>query len=786
MPQTTCRNRVRALDETRFSALSQALLRINASLDLDTVLHEVVDAACALTDARYGFLVTVDEAGEPVDFVTSGLTQDEHERIAEWPDGPKLFEQLRDLSGPYTLSDFEAFARSFGATWTREAVVPHVAMCTPVHHLGAQVGSFFIGDKRSESEFTKDDEEVLLLFATQAAAPIVNARTFRSAQRARDGLEALVETSPIGVLVIDAKTGQLLVFNREARRLFEDLCILGWPDEDPLEIVEGATCRLSTGREFTLNRTTLLQELNTIKVVRAEELFISNDDGDSVSALVNATPVHTEDGAIDYVVITLQDLAALEALDRMRADFLGMVSHEMRAPLAAIKGSTATVLNTSQTFAPTETQQFFRIIDEQADRMSSLISDLLDVGRITTGTLSVAPEATTVGELVEESRTALLSADDRHTLLVDLPTDLPHVMVDRGRIIQVLNNLLVNAARHSPISSPIRIAAIQENTHVAITVSDKGHGLSPERLARLFRRHTDSNTDEQGVQDGLGLAICKGLVEAHGGRIRAESPGPGQGLRVTFTVPVAGSTDATKPLAPHRRSASQSPEERPRVLVVDDDPMMLRFVRDALLRANYTPVVTGDHQEIRNLIDKENPVLVVLDLVLPGKDGIELIESIPELADLPVIFISGYGRDETIARALAAGAEDYIVKPFSPTELIARIEAALHRRSEPNRFSIGELTIDYELRQVTVAGKTVDLTATEYEVLRVLSLGQGRVSTYDTLLRQVWHGRAHANRKLVRAYVKRLRRKLGDDTEHPAYLVTERGVGYRFMRQAEL
>ena len=182
----------------------------------------------------------------------------------------------------------------------------------------------------------------------------------------------------------------------------------------------------------------------------------------------------------------------------------------------------------------------------------------------------------------------------------------------------------------------------------------------------------------------------------------------------------------------------------------------------------------------------EKPVLVVLDLVLPGTDGIELMETVPGLADVPVIFISGYGRDETIARALEAGADDYIVKPFSATELTARIGAALRRRAKPAPFVQGELAIDYAHRRVTLAGREMELTATEYDLLRVLSMGQGRVATYDSLLRQVWGGRGRGNPKLVHAYVKRLRRKLGDDTSEPTYILTERRVGYRMPRRDEI
>ena len=143
------------------------------------------------------------------------------------------------------------------------------------------------------------------------------------------------------------------------------------------------------------------------------------------------------------------------------------------------------------------------------------------------------------------------------------------------------------------------------------------------------------------------------------------------------------------------------------------------------------------------------------------------MRTVPELADLPVIFISGYGRDETIARALESGAEDYVVKPFSPTELTARIRAALRRRSNPAPFVLGELAIDHDRRRVSVAGRPVTLTPTEYKLLRVLAQGAGRVLTHQALLRQVWAGRSTGNPKIVRAYVKRLRNKLGDDAAPP-------------------
>ena len=771
--------------DERYSSLSAAILRINTSLDLETVLHDVVDSARALTGTRYGCIVTIDETGVPQNFITSGYTEEEHQHMVEWSEGPRLFKHICNLSEPLRLADFSTYIHSLGITGVP---VPFGSFQgTPMRHHGVHVGNFYLCDKEGELEFTDEDEEVLLLFASQAAVAVANARTYREEQRVRAGLEALIEISPVGVVVFNARTGRPVSFNCEARRIVEVLCT---PGHSPEELLKVMTCRFTDGREIVLDQFVLADAISCAKKIRTEEIILSTPDGRNVTTLINATPICSENGSVESVVVTMQDLTPLEELDRMRTAFLSMVSHELRTPLAAIKGSTTTVLDTSQNFASVETQQFFRIIDEQANRMSRLIGDLLDVGRLDTGTLSVTLEPTEVSVLVEQARTTFLSGDFRHTVHINLPLDLPQIMADRGRIVQVLNNLLSNATRHSPESLPIQVTAAREGIHIAISVSDEGQGMAPEQLEHLFRKYpgvagSDRKSGREG--SGLGLAICKGLVEAHGGRIRAESAGPGQGMQFTFTVPVAEnmSVDASS-VVRNRPTALHKSEERTRILVVDDDPLTLHYVRDTLINAGYAPLVTGEHHELPNILKKEKPALVLLDLILPGTDGIELMETTPELTDLPVIFISGYGRDETIARALEAGADDYIVKPFSPTELTARIRAVLRRHTEPAPFKLGELAIDFNLRHVSVAGRTVELTVTEYALLHVLSVNAGRVSTYDILLRKVWGGRGYGNPKLVRAFIKKLREKLGDDPSQPTYIFNVRGVGYRMKRSGEV
>ncbi len=759
------------------STLNAAILRISSTLDIDTVLAEVVESARGLTGARYGIIVTVDEAGEPADFVFSGYTPELQKKLLTGAGNARLFEHLRELPGPLRVADLKDYFRSVGIT--SPAIHARTFLGLPMRHGGDNVGNFFLGEKADGEKFTDDDEDVLVLFASQAAAAIVNSRAHRDERRARADLAALVETSPVGVVVFEAKSGRLESLNREARRIVESLRNAGRPAEQLLEVI---TFRRGDGREASLSELRLTELLGTSETMRAEEVVLTVPDGRSIRTLINVTPVRADGGAVRSVVVTVQDLAPFDEIERLRTEFLGLVSHELREPLAAIRGSAITLLEEAAELDPAEMREFHRIIVEQARHMRGLIGDLLDAGRIESGTLSVTPEPSEVATLVERARSTFLSAGGgRHAVLVDLPAGLPLVMADRRRIAQVLNNLFANAARHAPESSPIRVRAAREEAHVSVSVSDEGPGLTPEQLPHLFSRHAGAG---EGATAGhsLGLAICKGLVEAHGGRIRAESAGPGRGATFTFTVPAAGEPAA----AAEGHTAGPPPAAdrngRSRILVVDDDPHTLRFVRGALEEAGYAPLVTGAPDDLERIIRTEKPQLVLLDLVLPGRDGIDLMRQVPELFDLPVIFISAYGRDETVARALEAGAVDYVAKPFSATELVARVRAALRRHAEPEPFVLGQLAVDYGRRRVTVGGQAVHLTATEYELLRVLALDAGRVVTFDTLLRRVWAKRENADANLVRIFVRNLRRKLGDSAANPVYLFNERGVGYRMAK----
>ena len=782
--------------QNRLSKLSEASLRINESLDLDTVLQGILDSARSLTDARYGVIITLDDSRQVEDFLASGLTAEESQRLWEVPGGDKLLERLSNISGPLRVRDFTSYSRSQGLP---EFALPaemsvSAFLGAPIHYQGENTGNIYLGKRGPGQEFTREDEELLVMFASQAALVISNARKYRDERRARADLETLINTSPVGVAVFDAQTGVPISLNRESRRIIKDLRM---PGDSIEQLISMVTIRRADGSEIALGDFPLAQVLSSSEVVRTEEIVIQAPDGRSVTTLVNATPIHSEDGEVESVIVTLQDMTPLEELERLRAEFLGMVSHELRVPLTSIKGSATTLLEASADLDPAESRQFHQIIVQQVDHMRGLIGDLLDVARIETGTLPVHPEPAEVASLVDRARNTFLSGSESNALNLDLAPDLPLVMADRQRIVQVLDNLLANAARHSLESSAIEVAVVREELYVAISVTDAGRGIPADRLPHLFRKFSQIDGEDRKREtggSGLGLAICKGIVEAHGGRIWAESGGLGLGARFTFTIPVVeevgtSATIQSPQLATH---PEQEKSEDACILVVDDDPQALRYIRDALSEGGFTSIVTPDPQDALLLTEEERPHLVLLDLVLPDSDGIDLMKSIRRTADVPIIFVSGYGKDQVIARAFEQGATDYIVKPFSPTELVARVRAALRRQTNPYQAEPSEpyvldgLTIDYAKRYVTIAGQSVQLTAAEYELLFELSVNAGRVLTHAQLLRRVWGLTSSGDVRVLRTLVRRLRRKLGDDASNPTYIFAEPRVGYRMPKGQKL
>ncbi len=231
-----------------------------------------------------------------------------------------------------------------------------------------------------------------------------------------------------------------------------------------------------------------------------------------------------------------------------------------------------------------------------------------------------------------------------------------------------------------------------------------------------------------------------------------------------------------------------------KILIVDDDRSIVEAITIGLeLQWNDVQVISApDGERGLEVFGAETPDLTLLDVNMPHVNGWEMLRRLREFSDAPVILLTARGEELDKVKGLELGADDYLTKPFSHLELFARIKAVLRRIegitpvSARPAFVSGALAVNFDSREVQIAGREVKLTATEYNLLYLLVRNAGRVLTFDTLLAKVWGDEYRSETDYLKTYISRLRRKLGDDHEHPHYILTERGTGYRFARPLPL
>ncbi|MDP7619869.1 MAG: response regulator transcription factor [Dehalococcoidia bacterium] len=225
-------------------------------------------------------------------------------------------------------------------------------------------------------------------------------------------------------------------------------------------------------------------------------------------------------------------------------------------------------------------------------------------------------------------------------------------------------------------------------------------------------------------------------------------------------------------------------KQRPHILVVDDEPETLKYVGANLRVRGYDVTTAGDGTEALKLVSEHVLDLILLDLMMPGPDGFQVCDTVRRESNVPIVVLSARGREQDKVRALDLGADDYMTKPFGVDELMARVRAALRRAGGSERagtvrpYAFGGLRMDFAQRQVTMDGVQVKLTPIEYRLLSQLARNAGRVIAHQSLLQAVWGPEYGNEHDYLWAYVRRLRRKLGDDSENPRYITTESGVGY--------
>jgi signal transduction histidine kinase len=377
--------------------------------------------------------------------------------------------------------------------------------------------------------------------------------------------------------------------------------------------------------------------------------------------------------------------AALKDADRRKDEFLAMLAHELRNPLAPI--STAVQLLRLKELSDAQRERARDVLERQVQHLVLLVDDLLDVSRITRGVITLQHERVLIGTVIARAvETARPMIDSRrHTLTLDLNDEVLAVEGDKARLVQVVGNILNNAAKFMEPGGKIQLKVAREGTSVAITVKDAGIGIPSDQVPRIFDLFTQVHAKPDQIQGGLGvgLALVRRLVEMHGGTVAAHSAGSGQGTDIIVRLPL-WAMQAVRPEEP--RHDSPVPAIGPsRILVVDDHLDAVEALSMQLQVAGHDVRTANDGVEAMTIGETFQPQVVLLDLGMPRMDGYETARSMrrrPWGTRALIIAVTGWAQPYDRQKTSEAGFDAHLVKPVSEVELFQAIATGRLTKSE--------------------------------------------------------------------------------------------------------
>ncbi len=390
-------------------------------------------------------------------------------------------------------------------------------------------------------------------------------------------------------------------------------------------------------------------------------------------------PITVGDQVSAGTVVLLRDVTRQREVERLKDELVSVVSHELRTPMAVVLGFAE--LMVERECEPTEMRSYAREIHTHAGRLVGLLNEFLDLRRLESGQVRHHPRPAALPPILREVVGQLALPGTPHRLIVDAPDDLPLAWAEPDRVAQVLTNLVGNALKYSPGGGEVRVGALATEREVVVRVTDQGLGLPPEVLPRLFEKFYRVDTpDRQHITGtGLGLAISRRIVEAHGGRIWAESRGLGEGSTFAFTLPRAG--EAALPASPGSAGilgGATRARDQLRILLVDDEPAMGEAVTRLLRPSGHAVVAVGSADAALARLRQERFDVVLSDLTLgAGMDGWALAAEVRrQWPGVRFVLATGWGTEIDRAEARARGAAAVLAKPYGLDELRRVLEEA--------------------------------------------------------------------------------------------------------------
>jgi PAS domain S-box-containing protein len=500
--------------------LLQVSRAITAQLDLTSVLDLVIDVAVDLLAGTAGMIALRDEDGSMRVGAAPGLP---HEI---WP----AFSALLSTS----LEDRRALAQRLQEVALDTRLPLRQVIALPLVFRQTRVGVIYVFRAALNVAFTPEEQDLLKAFADQAAIAVSNARLYQSVLQEKQQLDALIEQSADGVMILDSRW-RITTFNRAMERL------TGWPREEAIGHPCAEVLAIHTPQGVNICLVDCPLQRHPPDPNPAVEGWITTRDGRRLYVRSNYAVQRGPAGEFLGALANVRDVTEQKVEEEMQNTFISVISHELKTPVSIIKGYAETLARPDAHWDDATLRDGLQVISEEADRLGQQIGGLLDVSRLQAGGLRLDMADWALPPLAQQVVERFAGqAGERFSFELRFPDDFPPVHADYERTREVLENLISNAVKYSPDGGVIRIFGRAANDHAIISVADQGIGIAPEEQAKLFRRfyRVDNRLRRETQGAGLGLFLARAIVESQGGRIWVESV-PGRGARFSFTVPLA-------------------------------------------------------------------------------------------------------------------------------------------------------------------------------------------------------------------------------------------------------